>query len=172
GGGAGMSNGVTLAISVYYRSGANLVTLASTTVTNSKTLFPTNTHLADFSVIVPAVKATDPWAGKSIGIQIASTVGFDLQGGYWDLDNVRLTSATASTSPQTSLTGSDVIGGQFHLTLTSAPGRYEILSSADVAAPLSSWTSLGVVTNVTGSVLFTDTNQIAGNHFYRARSAQ
>src|SRR4029077_12323228 len=51
----------------------------------------TNTHLIDFQAIVPTVKASDPWADKNIGIQLASTVGFDLQGGYWDMDNVRLT---------------------------------------------------------------------------------
>src|SRR5205814_768999 len=81
GGGGGMSNGATFQISVYYRDAAsNMVTVAATTITNSPTLFPTNTHLTDFEVIVPPVKAEDLWAGKNIGIQLASTVGFDRLG--------------------------------------------------------------------------------------------
>jgi hypothetical protein len=95
GGGGGMSNGVTFEISLYYRDAAsNRVTVAATSITNTPALFPTNTHLTDFQVIVPAVKASDAWAGKNIGIQLESTVGFDLQGGYWDVDNVRLTEST------------------------------------------------------------------------------
>ena len=35
--------------------------------------------------------AGDPWAGRHIGVRLLSTVGFDLMGGYWDLDNIRLT---------------------------------------------------------------------------------
>ena len=84
--------GATLQLSLYYRdSSSNMVTVAATTITNSAQLFPTNTHFVDFSVYVPGVRATDPWAGQNIGVQIASTVGFDLMGGYWDVDNVRLT---------------------------------------------------------------------------------
>src|SRR5262249_29870813 len=99
GGGGGMSNGVTFEISLYYRDVAsNMVTIAATTTTNSEALFPTNTHFTDFQVRIPFVKATDAWAGKRIGIQLASTVGFDLLGGYWDVDNVRLTESVVPNS--------------------------------------------------------------------------
>src|SRR5262249_44230009 len=58
GGGGGMSNGATFQISLYYRdASSNKVTVASTTITNTLTLFPTNTHFIDFQAIVPPVKA-------------------------------------------------------------------------------------------------------------------
>ena len=45
--------GATLQLSLYYRDAAsNMVTVAATTITNSAQLFPTNTHLVDFSVYV------------------------------------------------------------------------------------------------------------------------
>ena len=84
--------GATLRLSLYYRDAAsNMVTVAATTITNSTGLFPTNTHFVDFSVQVPGVLPTDPWANQTIGVQISSTVGTNLASGYWDLDNVRLT---------------------------------------------------------------------------------
>src|SRR4030095_9182750 len=92
GGGGSMTNDATLEIALYCRDASNnVVTVGATTITNSKSLFPTNTFFTDFQVRIPLVKATDPWAGKRIGIRVASTVGFDKRGGYWDLDNVRLT---------------------------------------------------------------------------------
>ncbi len=108
GGGGGMTNGATFEISLYYRdASSNAITVAATSITSSSDLFPTNTHLTDFQVILPTVKASDAWAGKNIGIRLASTVGFDLQGGYWDLDNVRLTESLVPNnsfeSPQTLL---------------------------------------------------------------------
>ncbi len=92
GGGGGMTNGATLELSLYYRDAAsNIVTVAATSVTNTASAFPTNTHLTDFTVSTPAVRANDAWTGKHIGVQILSMIGFDKIGGYWDLDNVRLT---------------------------------------------------------------------------------
>ena len=46
------------------------------------------TALKDFSVYLPSVQAEDAWAGKTIGIAIRAT---GPMGGYWDLDNVRVT---------------------------------------------------------------------------------
>ncbi len=167
GGGGGMSNGATFQVSLYYRDAAsNQVTVASTTITNTKTLFPTSTHLTDFQVSVPTVKASDTWAGQSIGIQLASTVGFDRQGGYWDLDNVRL-----AVVREPILTGAAMTTRQFQFILQGALGRFEILASTNLALPVSSWTSLGTVTNVAGSVPFTDTNTNVGSRFYRARQS-
>ena len=45
-------------------------------------------HLYDYSVSSLKVLATDPWAGKNIGIEIA-TPGTPVFG-YWDLDNARV----------------------------------------------------------------------------------
>jgi hypothetical protein len=89
GNGGGMSNGVTMELSLYYRDGTNTPTVSATTVTNSAATFGGRTNLIDYSVHTPAVKAGDPWAGKKIGIRFVSTE-FVYPYGYWDLDNVRL----------------------------------------------------------------------------------
>ncbi len=165
GGGGGMSNGVTFQMSLYYRDAANnRVTLTSTTITNTKSLFPTGTHLTDFQAIVPAVKPGDAWAAKNIGIQLASTVGFDLKGGYWDIDNVRLAVVRDPV-----LTGSSYFNDRFQFMLESAPGLFEILTSTNLALPTSRWTGLGTITNLTGSLLYTDTNLNSGIRHYQAR---
>jgi len=162
-----MTNGATFQISLYYRDlASNMVTVASTVITNTRTLFPTNTHFTDFNVHVPTVKASDTWAGKNIGIQLASTVGFDLQGGYWDVDNVRLAVVSDPI-----LTGFAITNRQSQFTLQSAPGRFEIVASTNIALPASSWTSLGTITNLTGSFSFSDTNINFGSRFYQARQS-
>lgn len=49
---------------------------------------PSSRTIEDFSVNLPAVLPSDPWADKNIGIAIRAT---GAAGGFWDLDNVRLT---------------------------------------------------------------------------------
>jgi hypothetical protein len=165
GGGGGMKDGVTLQLSIYYRDAAsNMVTVATTTITNNAQLFPTNTHLVDFSVHVPGVRATDPWAGQNIGVQIASTVGFDLAGGYWDVDNARLTETLLPA-----LSDSRTTNGQFGFTLQGQPGVvFEIMATTNLALPISNWTSLGTLTNTTGTVPFLDSSTSINHRFYRA----
>jgi hypothetical protein len=84
----------SLQLSLYYRdAGNNVVTIGSpTTITYDPATFPTTAplNLVDYSVTVPAVQAGDAWAGKNIGIMIQVTSS-DFTGGYWDMDNVRLT---------------------------------------------------------------------------------
>jgi hypothetical protein len=86
----------SLQLSLYYRdAGNNVITIGSpTTITYNAANFPLTSplNLVDYSVTIPAVQAGDAWAGKNIGImiQVASS---DFQGGYWDMDNLRLTSA-------------------------------------------------------------------------------
>ncbi len=170
GGGGGMTNGATLELSLYYRDAAsNRVTVAATTITHSTALFPTNSHLIDFQARTAVVQASDAWAGKNIGVRLASTGGFELQGGYWDVDNVRL-QVNVSNEP-TSQLASAISNGQFQLELQSAPGRFEVLASPTITAPLATWTSLGILTNVTGQAAFTDTNSIAGTRYYTVRPA-
>lgn len=158
--------GATLQLGLYYRDAAsNMVTVAATTITNGTSLFPTNTHFVDFSVEVPGVLPTDPWAGQNIGILLASTVGFDKANGYWDLDNVRLseTALPALTSPQ-------MTNGQLGFSLQSQPGlKFEMLASTNFSLPLSNWTSLGTLTNVTGTVVFLDGATNFNRRFYQAR---
>ena len=47
--------------------------------------------LTDYSAVLGQVKSTDPWNGATIGIQLFSDSN---NGGYFDVDNVRLTSTT------------------------------------------------------------------------------
>ncbi len=167
--GGGMKDGVPLQLSLYYRdSSSNMVTVAATTITNSAQLFPTNTHFVDFSVYVPGVRAADPWAGQNIGVQIASAVGFDLAGGYWDVDNVRLTETLLPVLGELRLTNS-----QSGFTLQSQPGlTFEILAATNLSLPISNWTSLGNLTNLTGVAPFLDPATNLGHRFYRARQLQ
>jgi hypothetical protein len=166
GGGGGMANGATLEISFYYRDAAsNQVTVAATSITNTPTLFPVERpHFTDFSVQTPAVTGREPWAGRPIGVQIASTVRFDKMGGFWDVDNVRLRVVEDPV-----LVNPEAVGGQFQFTLRSAPGRYEVLAGANLALPSAQWERLGTWTNLTGSVPVTDTDTSPGGRFYRVR---
>jgi hypothetical protein len=158
--------GATLQISLYYRdASSNMVTVAARSITNSTGLFPTNTHFVDFAIQLPTVQPTDPWAGQHIGVRIASTVGFDLAGGYWDVDNVRLTETAVPVlaNPQMTENG-------FSLTLVSVPGlRFEILASTNASLALSNWTSLGNVTNDLGATVFLDPAPNITRRFYSAR---
>ena len=52
--------------------------------------------MTDYSLTIPAVAASDPWAGQNIGIALIQ--GNNTDGAYWDIDNVRLT-ATAVPEP-------------------------------------------------------------------------
>lgn len=141
GGGGGMQEGASLELSLYYRdSGGNRVTVARSTVVHSEDKFPSTNHLVDCLLSMPVVKPTDAWAGQYIGIQILSTVTTELQGGYWDLDNVRLTSA-AEPALQNTPSGTDV-----RVAWLAAPGhQYQLQFSPN----LQSWADYG--TPVTGS---------------------
>lgn len=95
-GGGGMVDGAGLRLSLYYRDGLdNPVTVGATDVQYSMASFPNTTHLNDYEVVVPAVKAGDAWAGQHIGIQIVAT---SLGNSYWDLDHVRLTQVPEPSS--------------------------------------------------------------------------
>jgi hypothetical protein len=74
-----------LNIVFYYMDNGSPVDLATTPLTRG-TL--TSTHFVDHSVSLPQVTASDDWANQQIGIAIRSA---GLPGGFWDLDNVRVT---------------------------------------------------------------------------------
>src|SRR3954462_4982812 len=140
GGSGGMQPDVAFQISLYYRdSFSNVVTVVAATITNTTANFPTNTHFVDFTAKLPGVQASDPWAGKNIGIRLLSLATTNNQGGYWDVDNVRLTETTENelASPVRS-------SGHFQFLVQSEPGlRFEVLASTNVALAVPSWTSLG-----------------------------
>lgn len=166
GNGGGMAAGATLQAALYYRDAAdNFVPVGSVTITNGNALFPNHTNLVDFTARVPAVNPTDPWAGKPIGVQIASTCDFALAGGYWDVDNVRLVAVQAPI-----LGGASQTGSGFNGSLRSEPGLgFEIRAATDPAAANSNWTRLGVLTNTTGLTSFLDSNTNLSRRFYQVR---
>jgi hypothetical protein len=166
GGGYSMLQGVSLQLCLYYRDTAsNQVPVGLASVTYSNAVFSNRTHFVDFKVDVPAVKATDAWAGQNIGIQILSTVSSNLEGGYWDLDNVRLSSIREPVLQNPVFTN-----GQFNFTLQSEPGlKLEMLAAGNLA---SNWVSLGTLTNATGTVSFTNTPAGFSRRFYQARKIQ
>ena len=79
-------NGLQLAF--YYTSQADPNRIDVVSATTSEPNSFTSTALEDNSIYLPTVQTDDPWAGKTIGIAIRAT---GLMGGYWDLDNVRVT---------------------------------------------------------------------------------
>jgi hypothetical protein len=94
GGGGDMPIGSTLQLGLtYFDASNNVETAAALTVTNTLGNFPSQDHFVDFGLQLPTVQATDPWAGKSIGLQFLATPNFDdpsQWGGFWDIDKVRL----------------------------------------------------------------------------------
>lgn len=94
-----MTEGSMLGLSLYYRDGANQITVGvPTIVTYSTALFPNvgALNLIDYSVSIPTVGAGDAWAGQNIGLKIESVYG--VGDGYWDIDNVRLTAVPEPTT--------------------------------------------------------------------------
>lgn len=166
GGGYNMLPGTPLEASLYYRDvSSNKVNVATTTIIYSATYFSNRTHFIDFTVVTPMVRAGDAWAGKNIGIQFLSTVSSELDGGYWDLDNVRLTSILAPTFLNPTYTN-----GQFQFNIQSEPGlSFEMFATTNLALPPQNWTSLGIITNVTGMIPFIDTQMNFPQRFYQAR---
>ena len=166
GSGGGILPGATLDMILYYRdANSNRVTVAALTITNSFSVFSNSTHLLDFSVNVPTVRSNDPWAGKHVGILLHSTVTPELEGGYWDLDNVRLSSTLAPTFVNPIHTN-----GQFQFTIQSEPGlSFEMFATTNLTSPPQDWTSLSIVTNVTGMIPFIDTPVNFPQRFYQAR---
>jgi hypothetical protein len=74
----------TIELVLYYLEDSNTVDIIHYTV---EAMEP-NSFLQDFRTDLPTVQATDAWAGKNIGVAIRAT---GLAGGFWVLDNVRLT---------------------------------------------------------------------------------
>ncbi len=77
----------------YYDADGSTVDIASQTVEATGL---SATHLEDFSLYLPVVNSSDPWAGKPIGIAIRA-VG--IAGGFWTLDNVRLVESQPASIP-------------------------------------------------------------------------
>jgi len=160
-----LTNGASIEISLYYRDAlSNRVVLAANNVVYDTSVFTNILRFLDFSATIPVVRANDPWAGKTVGIDIESTTfNPDFITGVWDLDNVRLTEKVATV-----LRNPAVTNGQISFSLQSEPGlKFEILASTNVASLPTSWSSIATLTNITGNFVFSDatTNQ---RRFYKA----
>jgi hypothetical protein len=164
-----MLEGVTLESSFYYRNDeGHTVTVANTSIANTATVFSNTTHLVDFQARVPTVNADDAWAGRPLGVRFLSTVSSDLQGGYWDLDNVRL----ASVAPPVLVDVTEA-DGQIRFMLESEPGlEFELLASSDPALPIAEWPRVVTLTNVTGRVEFSEPATNSGGRVYQARQLE
>jgi len=162
-----LTPGATLQLSLYYVDVTNgLDAVALTTVTYDTNVFTNTLNLLNFSVSSPTVQATDPWAGKLIGMEIAATTSFDLAGGVWDLDNVQLAELPAIFSPT-------VTNNQPTFTIVSFPGQvFDILASPDLNSPPANWTAIASITNSTGTTNFTDGAPVQGQRFYILQQAQ
>lgn len=146
GGRGNMKSGVTLTAMIYFKdSNGNQVPVAQTVVTNSAELFPSVNHLVEFTVDVPPVSAGDAWVGKQMGILFVSTTAADLAGGYWDLDNIRISTLDAAAAPQ--LTAARQ-GNNLRVSWGSFAGRnYQLQATPD----LRSWADRGSAVAGTGS---------------------
>ncbi len=116
--GGGMLDCITMQVGLYYLDGANnRVQIGSTTVTSGLVDDNGGTHFQDYSFVLPSVRASDPWANKSIGVQLLSistfamdpNTGYPEMGGYWDLDNVRLTAVPEPASMALLAIGAGVV---------------------------------------------------------------
>lgn len=165
GGLGGMQEGASITAALYYRNAqSEMQTIAATNIIYQATPGSEPPLFTDHTVSLPSVRASDPWAGMHIGIQLVSTVTPELAGGYWDLDNVRLQAVGGPVIQDPSYDGH-----RFQLLVQGEVGSiYEVFSSTDVSLPTESWMSLGTVTNTTGTVSFADDQPNLNGAFYRA----
>ena len=131
GGGGGMLSGASMEASLYYRdASSNRVTVAATSITNTVEAFPDRTHFVDFYVDVPVVKESDAWAGRNMGVMLVSTVAPNLIGGYWDLDNIRLSSTEIALTVACERSGADL-----KISWPSISGQqYQVQASGNLAS--------------------------------------
>jgi hypothetical protein len=100
GGGGGMTNGVSLEMSLYYLDDhGNRVAVGATNIVHDPSRFPDVNHFVDVALHLPSVRPADAWAGRPIGVRFLSTVNPAIAGGYWDLDHVRLAASLEPPNP-------------------------------------------------------------------------
>lgn len=164
GGGGAMTNGASMRIGLYYLDDAtNRVPVASTSIVYTNEVFLR--RFQDYKVRVPTVKPTDPWAGRPIGIELISTTGFDKQGGFFDIDHVRLT-----TIQEPQFLAPRVNEGRFEVVIRSEPGEIlEVFTGSDLRDAPALWSAAGRLTNQTGHVMLNLPATEAGTRFFFLR---
>ena len=144
--GSQLMHGTTLQLELYYReANTNLVTVASNVISHSVNVFPDHVHFQDFAVETRVVEAGDAWAGKHLGIRLLSTTTHDLLGGYWDLDNVRLT-IRQHLGPTITL---EPTNNGYQLSWPVTPG---CVYQPQISKDLKSWSNVGPSLTPTGDV--------------------
>jgi hypothetical protein len=98
-------------------------------------------------------------------MRLLSRVDPASQGGYWDVDNVRLTSFSLPAFVEVGCTN-----GAFQFTLESEPGRsFELLASADPSISSSPWSVLSTFTNLSGRWLYSEPATNGAGRLFRVR---
>jgi hypothetical protein len=160
-----MEPGSILQMSLYYRDDdGNMQTVAFTNIVNDTNVFTSDTSFLQYELSIPAVQASDPWAGRHIGIEFQpQPLSSQDQGGFWDIGNVQLWNIPCLLNPTLS-------NGQFGATLLSQPGQiFQILATTNFALPRSNWSSVVTVTNNSGTASFVDPTPSPQQRFYQAR---
>lgn len=85
--------GDTLELVLYYVNGLEAEDIASRTIEATGL---SSTELKDFSLYLPPVESGDAWAGMTIGVALRAA---GMAGGFWDIDNVRLTESVPKSVP-------------------------------------------------------------------------
>jgi hypothetical protein len=160
GGGANMPEGSTLLLALYYVDAGNFVQIATTPITYTHAAFPNLTHLIDMSANSALVKPTDAWAGKNIGVMLMAVPTQETSGGYWDLDNVRLSSSVPSSTFSVAVS---LAGANAHLSWPSNAGwQYQVKVSEDLAT----WSDVDTSITGTGGELTKDVALAAHPHAF------
>ncbi|MFM8360308.1 MAG: hypothetical protein ACKOET_17305 [Verrucomicrobiota bacterium] len=147
GAGGNMLDEAALTLSLYYRDAGSLpVPVASLVVTNRASLFPTRTQMVPCVLRSPVLAGGHPAVGRPIGIRVESTVTPALQGGYWDVDDLRLEAVEAPV-PALAVTARD---GRLEIRWPGEAGwRYQLRRSA----ALGGWEAAGEAVDGTGGDL-------------------
>lgn len=137
GAGGNMLDGAPLEVSLYWTDGAGQrVPMATLGITNNAAVFGARDRVLPFQLTSAVVKPTDPWASKAMGIQVVSRVSAADQGGYWDIDRVRVQAISVAQPELTVLTET----GGLRLKWASESGwRYRLRASTG----LEGWIGFG-----------------------------
>ncbi len=158
-----LTPGAILQMSLYYRDSlGDIETVECTNILYDPNVFTGNTNFVEYELSLAPVQAGDAWAGQHIGIQFLVPDNAE-PGGFWDVGNVQLWVTPALINPSWS-------NGQFGATLLSQPGlAFQILATTNLCLPLSNWTSVVTLTNVSGTNSFVDPATNCNERFYQAQ---
>lgn len=147
GAGGNMKPGVTMEVALFHTNApAAADPVVRLAVASNETLFPSRNRFGRFTGTSPVVSPGDPGVGQQIGIRVLSTATAENQGGYWDVDNVRV-EVLETPSPRLATV---VEGGEMRVTWASEAGwRYRLRRSADLV----NWVELAEERVGTGGTL-------------------